>query len=281
VSHPRQTATLDHGFVEAVDCRIPREFPTGIAVDESAADAAASTPVAEAAVRPAPSAGYEPVPLKDGAVAIPVAKIVRAARLAWLCHPYTLPALSITSNSKINLDEVEGVSVQRAGRDVQVTFEDNGQPAAAEDTMVALGKQLGDLADGSIALDFARRGKAHGDRPIGLLKFHGTVTGGQWRIESTFPAMDAGVLREALAVAEAVEIPRRFIARDDTEAQRIEERLMRHAPEFFHSNPLQRNGSELSVRRDPAALWQIAARAFWLRYADSFPLQDLDVNPPG
>jgi hypothetical protein len=92
--------------------------------------------------------------------------------------------------------------------------------------------------------------------------------------------MDALVLKEALAVAEALEAPRRFLARDEVEAQRIEERVTQYAPEFFHANRLQRIGAELTLaRRDPAALWQVAARAFWLRYAGTFPLQDFDLHP--
>ena len=78
------------------------------------------------------------------------------------------------------------------------------------------------------------------------------------------------------------ELERAVLERLGPEIERlIEERLARHAPEFFHANPLQRTGQELTVRRrDPAALWQVATRAFWLRYAAVFPLQDFDTHPP-
>jgi len=116
-----------------------------------------------------------------------------------------------------------------------------------------------------------------GQRGRGLM---GTVAAATWRIDTTFPPVYADRLREALSIAEALEAPRRFVARDEAEAERIETRVLQHAADFFVSNRLERAGPELTLqRRDPAALWQIAVRAFWLRYPGVFPLQDFDEQP--
>jgi hypothetical protein len=96
--------------------------------------------------------------------------------------------------------------------------------------MVAVAKQLVGLPDGCvIELDTARSGNPVGPRPVGLLRFRGQVAAGAWRIDAAFPPVDGDLLREALALAEALEAPRRFMARDEAEAQRIEERVAQHA----------------------------------------------------
>jgi hypothetical protein len=293
----------DHGFGEAGDCRKPAVFPMGLpAVDldglDSEEDIAPVDDPAQAVAKVRSLDRFALEAVVGGPVEVPLHRLVRAARLAWMCHPYTQPALQISfPKAAIDIEDIEGVVMRRAGQALHVEFDNNGQPAGAQDAMVTLGKQLRELPDGSvIRLETARSGSPQGDRPVlsdgrgfdatgvegplGLWRFQGSVAGGAWRIEETYPRLDARVLNEALSVAEALEAPRRFVARDEQEAQLIEERLTKHAPEFFHSNPLQRSGAELTVqRRDPGALWQVATRAFWLRYAGVIPLQDFDLQP--
>jgi hypothetical protein len=288
VDDPAPPSIGDHGFAEAAECRKPELFPLGVpadaldgvdADDEHVEDAPA---VAPAGIAP-PAVGFEPAPLNGSGVEVPLAKIVRVARLAWMCHPYTQPKLEIAFPRKaVEIEDIDGAVVRREGTKLIVTFDDNGQPSGAQDSIVALGKQLRDVPDGSvISFDAARKGKPQGAHPVGLLRFRGGVAAGVWTIDASFPRLDAAALREALAVAEAMEAPRRFVARDEAEAERIEQRVMHHAPEFFATNPLQRTGAELTVRRDPAAVWQIATRAFWMRYAGVLPLHDLDTHPNG
>ncbi len=282
----------EHGFAEAIDCRKPEIFPLGLAAealeglegeteeDEGDAKGEPAPVVTDVPSRAEPFARE---PILGGPVEVPLMKIVRVARLAWMCHPYTQPTLRVSfPQAAINLIDLEDVIVKRQGHELQIGFVNNGQAAGALDAMVALGKQLGGLPDDCvIELDTARSGKATGVRPVGLLRFRGSVAVATWRIDAAFPAIDADQLREALALAEAVETGRRLVARDETEAQRIEARVLKHAPEFFHANSLLRTGAELAVkRRDPAAIWQVAVRAFWLRYAGTFPLQDFDEQPP-
>ena len=290
------TRTGDHGFAEAGDCRKPGVFPLGVAVknlegldddeedDEEEEEEGDSTdPVPDVADVRARADGFAPRPVSGGPVEVPLGKIARVARVAWMCHPYTQPTLRISfPQAAIALVDVEDVVVRRQDRELQLGFVNTGQAAGAQDAMVAVAKQLVGLPDGCvIELDTARSGNPVGSRPVGLLRFRGEVAAGAWRIDAAFPPVDADLLREALALAEALEVPRRFMARDETEAQRIEERVAQHAADYFHANPLQRTGAELALRRrDPAALWQAVVRAFWLRYAGAFPLRDFDLEPP-
>ena len=283
--HPAPPPIGDHGFAEAADCRKPEQFPIGLAVDNvEGHDADVEEVEDEPAMAPAvplPAGRFELAALNGGGVEVPLAKMVRVARLAWMCHPYTQPRFEIEFPRKVvDIEDIDGVVMRRDGSRLIITFDDTGQPSGAQDAIVALGKQLREVPDGSvIAFDAARKGQPPGPRPVGLVRFRGSVAAGVWTIDAAFPSVDAGVLREALAVAEAMEAPRRFVARDDAEAERLAQRVMRHAPEFFATNPLQRTGAELTVRRDPAAVWQIATRAFWMRYAGIFPLQDFDTHP--
>jgi hypothetical protein len=288
-------ATEDHGFAEARDCRAPEPFPLGLPVDdpdgldeesieESDHEAsAAPDPPAEVTDVRSRTERYPLAPIAGGPVDVPVARIVRVARLAWMCHPYTQPALRITFPGAAPhlVDDVEGVEVRREGRELRIGFENTGQPAGAQDAVVAVGKQLRELPDGcTIELETARLGRSEGARPPGVLRFSGRVTAATWGLDAAFPPIDADRLKEALSVAEALETPRRFVARDEAEAELIEQRVTTHAPEFFVANPLTRTGRELAVqRRDPAALWQIAVRACWLRYAGVLPLRDFDREP--
>jgi hypothetical protein len=290
-SEPIPPPTGDHGFAEAVDCRKPEVFPLGLAVkdvegleDDEETDDEEEVSAADVADVQSRTARFAPGPVIGGPVEVPLGKIARVARIAWMCHPYTQPTIRISfPQAVIDLGEVEDVVARRQGRELQLAFANTGQAAGAQDAMLAVAKQLVGLPDGCvIELDTARSGNLVGPRPVGLLRFRGEVAAGAWRIDAAFPPVGADLLREALAVAEALEAPRRLVARDDSEAQRIEARVAQHAADFFHANPLQRTGAELALRRrDPAALWQVAVRAFWLRYAGIFPLQDFDLQPPG
>lgn len=286
---PTPPPTGDHGFAEAGDCRKPEVFPLGLPVedlegledDEEEEDTRDHTEdVTDVRSR---TGRFALEPVSGGPVEVPLGKIVRVARLAWMCHPYTQPALRISfPQAAIDLDDVEGVVARRQGRELQLGFVNTGQAAGAEDAMLALAKQLRGLPDGCVVeLDTSRSGLSSGARPLGLLRFRGSVATAAWRIDAAFPPVAADPLREALALAETLEAGRRFVARDEAEAERIEERLAQHAADFFYANVLQRTGAELVLRRrDPVALWQVAVRAFWLRYADTFPLQDFDRQPP-
>jgi len=296
----------DHGFAEAADCRRPEIFPLGLAVkdleglddeededeeDDEPEDEEAKTDhgeglknlTSQVASAQSRSARFALEPVSGGPVEVPLVKIARVARLAWMCHPYTQPSVRISfPQSPIDLDDVEDAVIRRQGRELQITFANTGQAAGAQDAMLALAKQLDGLPDGcEVELETARSGNPLGPRPVGLLRFRGGVAAGTWRIDATFPPVDAEVLREALALTQTLEAPRLLEARDEAEAQRIEERVAQHAADFFHANTLQRAGAELALRRrDPVALWQVAVRAFWLRYAGTFPLQDFDLQPP-
>ncbi len=95
-----------------------------------------------------------------------------------------------------------------------------------------------------------------------------------------FPPTDAARLGSALALVETLVPARRLAARDEAEAERIVARLKAHAPHVLDLG-LQRAGAELSFpKRSPEAFLEVVRRAFWLRHAADWPLQDFDLEPP-
>ena len=113
--------------------------------------------------------------------------------------------------------------------------------------------------------------------PLGAHRYRGTVRNGAWQIEAAAPRVTAATLAEAIALGEALENGRKLVARDETEAGRIETRVHRALADYFGSNALQRTGAELALkRRDPALFGHLVARVFWMRYPDVWPLQDED-----
>jgi hypothetical protein len=229
-------------------------------------------------------AGSAPRPIEGGPVEVPVARLARLARLAWMCQPYTHPELTVSFAKRPpvlgDLEETEGVEQLRlAGRDVHIGFVNEGQAAGADAALVAVAKLLAGIADGSTLELRTARPKETGRRGLGRHLYRGPVAGGVWRVTESSPPITAERLKEALQLAEALENGRRMTARDEAEATRIEERLAGHAADAFVANPLQRSGAELALRRrDPQLFQHVVNRAFWMRYADVWPLLDYDLE---
>ncbi len=274
---PANTVTED-GFLEAGECRQPDPCPLGIAaigiIDEGEPAEAEPPPP------PAPSVSVQDAagqlqPVEGGPVSLPVAKLARAARIAWMCQPYAHPTVRITFPGKApKLEDIEDATFKRKGTELLVTFDDTGQPSGALEPLIALGNQLA-AADGAIIELETRRLRAAG--PLGAHHYRGTVRGGNWQIEASAPRVTTTTLAEAIALGEALEGGRKLVARDETEAERIETRVRRVLADYFGFNTLQRTGAELALkRRDPALFAHVVARVFWMRYADVWPLQDED-----
>lgn len=271
----------EQGFMEAGECRRPAPFPMGVpAVDveggeEEAAEAVA--PPVVTPVVPAPAEGAKRAPIEGGPVAVPVAKLARLARLAWMCQPYTRPVVRVRFPSTAPpLEDVEDADLTTEGNDLTVTFADNGQAAEALAAMVAIGKQLARVADGAvIEMDLAP--KKRSPRREGVHRYRGPVRAGAWEVAESFPSVAAARLTEALALAEAMENGRRLTARDEADALAIEARVRSTCADLFGANELQRTGAEIALkRRDPALFDQVVWRVFWMRYADTWPLRDGD-----
>ena len=275
----------DHGFAEAGPCRRPDPFPLGLVpvdlegLDEEHEEEAPAPVAPEVESQAAPFALR---PIAGGPVEVPLAQATRLARLAWLCHPYTRPALRLACPGRAPaLQEVDGATLTRSGAVVEVRFDDDGQPRGAEAALVAVSKQLGALPDGTeILLETSRTRQPQGARPVGLHRYRGQVAGGAWRVAEAFPPTDAARLGSALALVETLVPARRLAARDEEEAERIVARLKAHAPHVLELG-LQRAGAELAFpKRSPEAFLEVVRRAFWLRHASDWPLQDLDLEPP-
>jgi hypothetical protein len=271
--------------MEAGECRKPDPFPLGILAaglgkSESQDEVAVAVAVE---LQPAPDTGKaaapgEPIAIADGPVDVPVAKLARVARIAWMCHPYTHPGLHIVFPAKpprLNLDDVEDAELAIAGNEARIAFANNGQPADALLPLTAVAGLLAGVPEGTVIELSSARLKTKS--PLGAHRYRGTVKAGIWQIEAALPAVDAATLAEALALAEAIESGRRLMARDESEAQRLEARVGKVLADYFGGNALQRSGAELALRRrDPVLFAHVVARVFWSRYAQTWPLQNED-----
>jgi hypothetical protein len=277
----------EHGFAEAGDCRVPEPFPVGLAPvalegPEDESELLEHAPAAPPDVT-AQAAPFALKPIEGGPVEVPLVQLARVARLAWLCHPYTRPTLRLVCpGPPPTLQEPNGATLTRRGREIEVRFDDDGQPHGAEAALVAVAKQLGALPDGTeILLETSRTRQPQGPRPVGVHRYRGPVGDGAWRLAEAFPPTDAARLGAALSLVETLVPARRLTARDEDEAERIVERLKAHAPHVLDLG-LQRVGAELSFpKRSPEAFLEVVRRAFWLRHAADWPLQDFDLEPPG
>lgn len=272
-------AVTAEGFLEAGECRQPIPCPLGIPAvgiideDEQVEAEPASTPVPSVSAQ---EAAGQLQPVNGGPVSVPVAKLARVARIAWLCQPYTHPAVRVTFPGKApRLEDIEDATLKTKGKELLVTFEDTGQPSGALEPLIALGNRLAAVADGAIIELESWRLRAKG--PLGAHRYRGTVRDGAWQIEAAAPRVNATTLTEAIALGEALENGRKLAARDEAEAERIETRVRSALADYFGSNTLQRTGAELALkRRDPALFGHVVARVFWMRYTDVWPLQDED-----
>ena len=268
----------EEGVMEAAECRKPEPFPLGIATARLEGGEERDAPSEPPPAPVVPSIAGDLATIAGGPVAVPIAKLSRVAQVAWMCHPYTHPALRITFPGKpvrLRLDEIEDADITVSGREAQVTFLNHSQPADAAVPLAEVAKLLEALPDGSIVELQASRLKAKGT--LGAHRYRGAVQGGMWQVEASSPRVDAAVLSEALSLAEALESGRRLTARDEHEAVRIEGRVKRVLADYFGGNALQRTGAELALkRRDPALFGHVVARVFWMRYPAVWPLQDED-----
>lgn len=279
--HPidRVLAPGADGFLVAAECRQPQPFPLGLQVSGPAA----AKPSRIAAPRASPTAksavpAGELQEIVGGPVAVPVVKLARVAYLAWMCQPYANPSLRITFPTLVpHLADVESARSRVIGNELEITFDGRGQPAGALAPLTAVAKQLATLADGAVMELETTRTKPK-DR-AGLHRYRGAVRDGQWQIEAASPAVDAKSVSEALALCESLEDGRRMVARDEEEADRIEGRLRKVMADYFGTNPLQRTGAELALKRRDPALWaHVLSRVFWMRYPAVWPLQDGDAD---
>jgi hypothetical protein len=150
------------GVYQAGECRKPEPFPLGLPAVGLAPHPGAAVPPAVVAV----PTGAAPTrqPIAGGPVAIPLGKLHRLARLAWLCHPYTQPTVRITFPRAVPaLEDVEGATMSTRATELTVAFDDDGQPAGAFDALNALGKQFSaSVPDGTtVELDMARKNRDH------------------------------------------------------------------------------------------------------------------------
>ena len=271
------------GVMEAGECRKPDSFPLGIptvslgGVEDDDDD---ELPPAPGVLNVAPAEPAQLITIAAGPVDVPVGKLARVAQIAWMCHPYTHPGLCVTFPGKppqLELDDVEEATAAITGPELRIDFADNGQPSDALLPLKAVAKKLAGIPDGTVVELHSARLRTRS--AAGIHRYRGTVRGGIWQIEASFPRVDAASLAEALVLIEALESGRRLTARDEEEAAQIEKRITSVLAEYFGGNSLQRTGRELALRRrDPALFARVAARVFWSRYSGIWPLQDEDES---
>lgn len=270
----------EDGFLEAGECRKPEPFPLGVpsatAPDSAPAPVATPTQVVTSAAA-ASTAATPTLPAIDGGpLALPVRHLSRVAQLAWLCHPYAHPEILVACTGKPRAwQPVEDAECTIRGNEWLISFRHHGQPADALIPLAATAAQLEALPDHSLLT--LRTSRPKQKSTLGKQSYRGIVRDGIWHLDAAEPRVDAATLTEALALTEAMEGGRRFNARDEAEAIRIEQHVLKVLADYFGGNALLRQGSELSLRRRDISLFaHVAARVFWSRYAAIWPLQDAD-----
>jgi hypothetical protein len=232
--------------------------------------------------------------LRGGAVAHPITGLGDVFRLAWLATDAADPEIRIALPAGAGFTpswpEVENVAVSTAGGAVRVGFGGGGKWAQLSAAQ-SIARHLGDLPDGSVVELMTSPGAYFWERDededepeqhpdAGVQRYRGVVRGGTWHIDETFPAVDAGTLRDALALSASVNGGRTLAIRDDAEGAAVQERL--DGERFlFTSNPVKVKDATIGLaKKDVQLLHFVAAALFRTRWADVWAsyVEDDDAN---
>jgi predicted DNA-binding WGR domain protein len=221
--------------------------------------------------------------VKGGTVEVPVERLERLFRVAWFCHPWTLPEIRVHLPKARTFSEgserIDKVLMRRNGDVIDIQFEATGGQSGSIRQVADVASRLNGLPDDSIVeIDTAWVSTEHlkKEKPIALQRYRGIVRNGKFAIEEAFPCSDAATLNGALALAAQIEAESVIDAGDEQTASAVLAYLKKHA--FFSSNPAVASGSTGIAMKDPepAMLNFVAADVFKRRFKQEFPLMDLE-----
>ena len=196
----------DGWFSTPTQCRVPKRIPLGIPAPkpEGAPEKPNPDQVFPVDVFPHTEA-FHRAPVAS-VVEVPLEHLERLFRVAWFCHPWTLPEIRVQlpKGASFSADEsnrIEKVVIRQSGDCIHIQFESSGGQSASIRQVAAIASRLKGLPDGAVLdLDAAWLSPEHmkKEKPIALHRYRGVVTNGNLTIQEAFPCADAATLNRAL-----------------------------------------------------------------------------------
>ncbi len=276
----------DGWFSTPSQCRVPKKIPLRIPAEEP--EGLPEKPNPDEVFPVGIFQHTEPfkrAAVTGGAVEVPVERLARLFRVAWFCHPWTLPQIRVqlpkTAAFSEGSERIEKVIMRRNGDIIDIQFEATGGQSGSIRQVAAVSSRLNGLPDGSILeMDTAWVSAEHlkKEKPIALHRYRGIVRNGKIAIEEAFPCANAATLNGALALAAQIEAESVIDAGDVQTASAVLAYLKTHL--FFSSNPAVANGSAGIAMKNPEPLMLnfVAADVFKRRFKQDFPLMDLEQD---
>jgi hypothetical protein len=217
---------------------------------------------------------------------VPVEHLERLFRVAWFCHPWTLPQIQVqlpkdSSFSAESGERIDNVVIRRSGDIIDIQVESTGGQPGSIRQVAAIASRLKVLPDGAVLnFDTAWLSPEHlkKKKPIALHRYRGVVTRRSLVIQEAFPCADAGKLNAAFALAAQVETESVIDAGDVQTAAAVLAYLKTHA--FFSDNPAVASGpTGIAMKTpEPVMLNFVAGDVFKRHFRDDFPLLDLEQD---
>ncbi|MHC4402852.1 MAG: hypothetical protein ACYTG0_24590, partial [Planctomycetota bacterium] len=219
----------------------------------------------------------EPVAVDGGPVDHPLAGLTQVFRIPWFCGEWVDTVLLVkypfAVSPDIDWSEVALVQVRPVAGGLEIGFREDTALFAME-CVPKLVEVLKTLPDGTVlemvTAGFPGSGSEEKVRS-GNQRYRGTLRGGTWQIEATWPAVGQKSLAGALALTRELEEQTTLLAADEEEAAAVLEAAERH-PVFHHAGELP--------SRDGLRLWAdgwlqrfLALLVFRRRFRDAWPVE--------
>jgi predicted DNA-binding WGR domain protein len=266
----------DGWFSYVTESRVPERIPLGIVARDLQGRPVEAEAAPEVVAVSAKTAGFARLPIAGGAVEVPLGRLDRLYRLAWFCHVWSMPAIRVRPARGRRLPTITAVAdtqVETEGDAVVVRFVVTGRQSGALRALAALSPQLEALEDDTVVEIDALYDDADElakERPIGLHRYLGVVSGGKLQLTEAFPVPDANALASALALSAQVERGPLIEAGSKELADRVFAALESH-PFFADNPPVKRETAIGQKKLEPIMLNVIAAEIFKLRDEGFWP----------
>ena len=293
--------------------RRPKTFPLGVSsaeakdpeyrsalselVGEKDEDGGGGSPSRGMPVDVFSSVGWQKLtPIEGGPVAISPRHIARLFRLAWFAtssaHPEVYAEGPGVPECGRLFEGCKGTGLQTDSTALRVAFHGPGGPFHALGLLAACDADAWTRFPSGTLLELAtyapeldRSEEAEGAPEVGTTRFRGTTRGQGdacvWEIREAYPHVSAATLSEALALSAAAEgggpaLP----LRTPEEARTALDRFLKEWKFLFADDPPAVVGSEIRLSKaNASSMALLAAEAFRLRHADTWPFQPPDESP--
>jgi hypothetical protein len=275
-----------------------REALSALVGDEEEGEGTAS----ESRVKPVDvfsSVGWHRLePIEGGPLAISPRHMARLFRLAWFAtssaHPEVYAEGPGVPACAPLFEACKGTALQTDSTALRVQFEGPGGRFHALGLIASCDPSawtqfpdgtLLELATWAPGLD--RSEEAEDAPEVGTMRFRGTTRGqGEscvWEIRESYPRVSAATLSDALALsAEAEGGGPALPLRTPEEARTALDRFLEQWKFLFADDPPAVVGSEIRLSKaNPSTMAMVAAEAFRLRHAATWPFEAPEVDPLG